>query len=64
MILLQEPYQKQAILALLYDTHAGAKATTQMARSCYFWKGMNKDIKGIIKTCVLRRLSKEQDKPT
>ena len=38
MILLPEPYGKQAILALHNNTHAGAKATTQMARSRYFWK--------------------------
>ena len=58
MILLPEPYQKQAILALHNATHAGAKATTQMARACYFWKGMDKDIKGIIKTCDACQRSK------
>ena len=42
MILLPEPYGKQAILALHNNTHAGAKATIQMARSRYFWKGLNK----------------------
>ena len=39
MILLPEPYRKQAILTLHNDTHAGAKATTQMARSCHSGKG-------------------------
>ena len=39
MILLPEPYRKQAILTLHNDTHAGAKATTQMARSCNSGKG-------------------------
>ena len=67
MILLPEPYRKQAILALHSATHAGAKATTQMARARYFWKGMNKDIKGIIKTCDAYRRSKttshERTKP-
>ena len=58
MILQPEPYRKQAILALHSATHAGAKATTQMARACYFWKGMDKDIKGIIKTCDACQRSK------
>ena len=50
-MILPQSYQKQAILALHNATHAGAMATTKMARSCYFWKGMNKDIKGIINSC-------------
>ena len=53
-----EPYRDQAILTLHNATHAREKATTQLARARYFWKGMNKDIKGIIKTCNACQRSK------
>ena len=58
MILLPEPYRKKTIFALYNATHAGAKITTQMAREHYFWKGMNKHIKAIIKTCDACQKSK------
>ena len=63
MILLPLSYWMQAILALHNDTHAGAKAKTQMARSYYFWKGLNRDILGGHHQ-DLPRLSKEQDNQT
>ena len=49
---------------MLYTTQAGAKITAQMARARYFWKGIHKHIKAIIKTCDACQKSKTTCHPS